>query len=443
MDWNNLKREELELCMYQFIVNNPYIPITPTNKQFEFLSCFGKDGLYGGAAGGGKSAALLACALMFVGYPNYNALLLRRTYADLKMPEALIDISLKWLSETNAKWNAISNTWTFPSGAKLTFGYLDNENDKYRYQGAAFQFIGFDELTQFSETQFLYLFSRLRKGVTSGIPLRLRASSNPGGIGHEWVKARYLTEGKKGRLFIPAKLYDNPHLDQKSYLESLAELDPVTRMQLESGNWDVVGSGGYFKRENLIIVDKPPISKKGKCVRYWDLAASAPKKGKDPDYTVGVKMYAENGQYWILDVVRGRWTPKELEDVIRQTGVQDGNNTIIYIEQEPGSSGIITRDHFARNVLRGLPFFGDRVQGTKVTRAKPFSSAAANNNVFVIRAFWNNDFVNECIVFPQEGFHDDQVDAASGAFSKLNGGYTPTRKKRAPLKRASKLLDSF
>jgi len=420
-DWNNLSQDDSINVLFTQIIRNPFIPVTPTEKQLEFLSCFNKEILYGGAAGGGKSAALLMAALMFVTVPEYRALLLRRTYADLSLPGALIDLSKEWLEETDAHWNEIHKQWKFPSGATLNFGYLDNEKAKYRYLGAQFHFVGFDELTQFTASQYLYLFSRNRKIKGVDIPLRFRTASNPGGMGHEWVKQRFITERKQGRLFIPAKLFDNPHLDQESYEKNLNELDPVTRKQLKDGDWNVVGAGNFFQRDKFNMTDAYPVKLgKGRSVRYWDLAATESKEGTDPDYTVGVKIRTIKGEYWVEDVVRGRYNPRDLENVIRRTAEEDGKQVCVFMEQEPGSSGKITISHFARNVLQGFSFKGCKTTGSKVVRAKPFSAAVENSNVNIIRAAWNTKFLEECIVFPQEGFHDDQVDAASGAFEQLN-----------------------
>jgi len=221
--------------------SNAYIPVEPSARQWAFLSLDVKEALYGGAAGGGKSYALLVAALEHVHVSTYRALLLRRTYSDLNLPDALMDLAKQWLAETDAKPIGGGREWAFPSGARLVFGHLDSENQKYRYQGAAFHFVGFDELTQFTESQYRYLFSRIRRraaGDASGVPLRMRAATNPGGIGHEWVHDRFFTQQgiAEGRRFIPAKLVDNPHLDADSYRQQLAELDPVTRMQLEEGD---------------------------------------------------------------------------------------------------------------------------------------------------------------------------------------------------------------
>ena len=124
--------------------------------------------LYGGAAGGGKSDWLLMSALDYVDVPGYAALLLRRTYQDLAKPGALIDRAHSWLHQTDARWNEQKKQWRFPSGAVIDFGYLEQANDVYQYQSAEYQMVGFDELTQFEEPQYLYLFSRLRR--LRGVP---------------------------------------------------------------------------------------------------------------------------------------------------------------------------------------------------------------------------------------------------------------------------------
>jgi hypothetical protein len=209
-----------------------YIKHRPTAPQTVFLLYEGREALYGGAAGGGKSDALLMGALQYVDIPGYSALVLRKSYSDLSQPGALIPRAAEWLGGTGAKWNGADHIWRFPSGATLSFGYLETEADKYRYQSAEYQYIGFDELTQFAESQYTYLFSRLRRLRGSNLPLRMRSASNPGGFGHDWVKERFITHREGRRVFIPAKLDDNPYLDQAEYRSALAELDSVTRAQL-------------------------------------------------------------------------------------------------------------------------------------------------------------------------------------------------------------------
>lgn len=237
------------------ILDNPYCKQTPTAKQSAFLVRPELEALYGGAAAGGKSSALLMAALQYVGVPGYSALILRRTYADLALPGAIMDRSFDWLTDTDAKWRDKDKTWDFPSGAKLTFGYLETDKDRYRYQSSEFQFVGFDELTQFSEIQYTYLFSRLRKLEGSLIPIRMRSASNPGGIGHEWVKSRFLTTVYPNRTFVGARLYDNPHINQDQYEEALKRLDYVTREQLRNGDWDISITGGIFLPEKAHYID--------------------------------------------------------------------------------------------------------------------------------------------------------------------------------------------
>ena len=120
-----------------------YIPHLPTSKQTAFLLLQGREALYGGAAGGGKSDALLMAALQYVDIPGYAAILFRRTFRDLALPGALMTRAESWLTGTDARWNDEEKTWHFPSGATITFGYLEAEKDKFRYQSAEFQFIGF------------------------------------------------------------------------------------------------------------------------------------------------------------------------------------------------------------------------------------------------------------------------------------------------------------
>lgn len=202
-----------------------------------------------------NSISLLADALKYVHIPNYSALLLRRTFPELRQEGGLISVAHSWLSKTDAKWNEQDKTWTFPSGATLKFGYMDNENDKYRYQGGEYQYIGFDELTQFTQSQYLYLFSRLRKRGDIDAPLRIRGATNPGGIGGRWVFERFIPEDftpadarqmkvwKKPQsdgheiAFVPSLLDDNPSLDREDYLQSLSQLDEITRQQYISGDW--------------------------------------------------------------------------------------------------------------------------------------------------------------------------------------------------------------
>lgn len=417
--WRQVLTRNPDLIQYLTPRLTPYIPHTPTPKQTAFLLLNCREALFGGAAGGGKSDALLDAALQYVDVPGYSALILRRTYADLSLPNAIMDRAALWLSPTDAQWNDKTKTWLFPSGATLTFGYLQTERDKYRYQGTAFQFIAFDELTQFLMSQYTYLFSRLQPKHGVNVPLRMRAATNPGGIGGEWVKQRFLVEGRQhGRIFIPSSLADNPYIDRSQYELSLAELDPVTRRQLLEGDWDASYEGGLFKREWFKVVESAP--SKLRRVRYWDLASTEPSSANpDPDWTVGALVGRDaNNDWYVLDIQRFRLSPQRVEQLIRQTAEADGQAVEIRMEEEPGSAGRAQIEHYARSVLQGFHFKGVRPTGDKLTRAKPLASQAEAGRMFLLRGAWITEFLNELSVFPYGG-HDDQVDALSGAYSEL------------------------
>lgn len=219
----------------------PFIPHQPTPPQTAALLLQCREALYGGAAGGGKSDWLLMAALQYVDVPGYSAVLFRKKFADLAKPGALMDRAGAWLTGTAARWNEQKKQWRFPSGAVLSFGYLESPNDFRQHQGPEYQFVGFDELTQHEERHYRYLFSRLRRLAGSEVPIRMRSASNPGDTGHAWVFRRFFIEGRAmGRVFIPAKLEDNPYLDLEEYEKSLDELDPVLRAQLRHGDWSVI-----------------------------------------------------------------------------------------------------------------------------------------------------------------------------------------------------------
>lgn len=407
-----------------------YIPYDPTPKQRAFLLMNGtKEILYGGAAGGGKSVAQLMAALQFVDVPGYSAILFRKTYADLSLPNALIDMSKQWLmpfvDSREVRWSEKEKRYEFPSGASLSFGYLESDNDCYRYQGAEFQYIGMDECTHISPSNYRYLFSRLRKTKDMQVPLRFRATANPGGEYGEYYYQRFFVEGESnGRIFIGAGLDDNPHLDAEQYKESLNELDPVVREQLLNGNWEIKASGDMLNRHWFQIVPPNSVPVGAQHVRFWDMASTDPSKRKgkgrdkrDPDWTVGFKLAMYQGMYWIEDIVRIQKTPQGVEETIRNTAREDGFTCAIRMEQEPGSSGVGIIDHYSRNILQGYNFLGVPSTGSKIERARNASAAAENGKVHILSTCRNMlPFLDEADLFPY-GMHDDTVDGFSGAFN--------------------------
>lgn len=422
-----------------------YLPVGMelSAKQELFLSLTQLEAFFGGAAGPGKSTALLAGALQYADVPGYAALILRRSYADLALPGALMDMATEWLGPTDAYFTTKTMSWRFPSTATITFGYLEHEEQKRRYASSRFHYIAFDELSQFTETQYSFLFSRMRRPAASPrgrapdgtgaqhVPLRMRAASNPGGPGHDWVKRRLVDADTrhKGAAFIPAKLIENPHLDVASYEESLTHVGPIERERLLKGDWDATEEGALFRATlwcaKHYLAEAPRAEALIRVVRDWDLAASEPSPTyPDPDWTVGTKLgLYENGRCVVLDVIRFRLNPGDVEEMIFATAEADGRDVRIGIEQEPGSAGKGQADHYRRHVLRGYIVESEKVTGDKATRAVAVASAMAKGDMDVVRGYWLPEWLRELDGFPRG--HDDQVDSLSGGHTLLvKGGAT-------------------
>lgn len=417
-----------------YLRKSGYCPFELTPKQWHFALAEEKEVMFGGAAGGGKTIAMLAAALLYVDKPSYRALILRRTYADLALPGAPMDLADQWLHGTDAKRKDAGREWWFPSGAKLVFGYMATDGDRYRYQSSRWDFVGFDEASQFSEVQLRYLFTRLRQDkVSMDMPLRMRLASNPGGVSHNYLKERYVKpesqspEDAQQRLFIPANLADNPHLDVDAYRDMLSELDPYTRAQMEHGNWDAEPTGGYFDIAKLAIVPEHKSNgdwSRAIVCRAWDLAAS-----EVGDYAVGTKVaYDRKTHLWrILDVVRVKADPLALERTMRATAEKDGRSVPQIIEQELGSAGKLAIRDIRQRWLLGYPTFATPPTGDKLTRARLPASLMAAGDVELAPGRWNDDYLAELLSFPN-GKNDDQVDSSGHAFAwiiKQVGGRKP------------------
>ena len=235
--------------------------------QTDFLAAPEIDVLYGGAAGGGKSYAMLVDPLRYAHRAAHRALILRRSMPELR---ELIDKSRELYPQAfpGCKFREVEKLWNFPSGAKVEFGFLERDADVYRYQGQAYSWIGFDEITHLpTEFSWNYLASRLRT-TDSEIKPYLRCTANPGGIGAHWVKKRYVTpmipnesfEGSDGlsRKFIPARLEDNPYLSHDGrYEQMLQALPEVQRRQLLEGNWDITEGAAFTEFDSNIHIITP------------------------------------------------------------------------------------------------------------------------------------------------------------------------------------------
>lgn len=208
--------------------------------------------LFGGAAGGGKSYAQLIDSFLYaMKYPGSKQLILRRTLPELE--KSLIRVSLGLFDREVYRYNGAKHTGVFTNGSIIDFGYCDRENDVYRYQSAEYDVIRFDELTHFTQEMYIYLMSRIR-GVNS-FPKQIKSSTNPGGVGHSWVKTRFIDccaggiyrDDNGTRQFIPARVVDNSFLmkNDKGYLARLGRLTEKDKRALLYGDWDIF-DGQYF-----------------------------------------------------------------------------------------------------------------------------------------------------------------------------------------------------
>jgi predicted phage terminase large subunit-like protein len=413
-----------------------YVPFTPTPKQQTFLLADSREAFFGGAAGPGKSVALLMSALQYVDVPGYAALILRKTYPELAMPGALMSMARSWLTGTDARWNGETHTWTFPSKATLTFGYIQNAGDEGRYRGGEFSFVGFDELTAFTEEQYTFLFGRQRQSdnphlgaAADGlrlrdVPLRMRGASNPGGRGHEWVKRRFVNPRTRqpGAVFIPARISDNPHIDVTDYMQSLGLVLGVERDRLMDGDWDIEESGELFNMSLVDLVDDWP--EPSMSLRVWDMAATEePRAGAtntDPDWTVGTRLDRDaRGYVTITDVRRARVSPGKAKKMIIDAAISDGRRVPIVILEEPGASGKYVTHNVALD-LAGWTVRGIRETGDKITRARPAAAALENRTLRINRYLPNLDeVIYELKRFGTNAAHDDIVDTISTGYAQI------------------------
>lgn len=231
-----------------------------TEKQEQFINSIAFETLFGGAAGGGKSYGQLIDAMLFaLQYPKSKQIIFRRTFADLE--KSLIRVSLELYPKEIASYNSSKHTWRFKNGSIVDFGYIDNEKDVYQYQSAEYDIIRFDELTHFTEYMYVYMISRCR-GANS-YPKGLKSSTNPGGVGHSWVKERFIDIGEANklhefkdgsRIFIPSFVQDNLFLLQSDpdYVKRLDNLPEKERKALKYGDWDIF-DGQFFTEFNRDI----------------------------------------------------------------------------------------------------------------------------------------------------------------------------------------------
>lgn len=432
--------------------------------QTEFLTTLADIAIYGGSAGSGKSFALLLDPVRHQDNPKVNGVVFRRNGVQVRNPGGLWDESHSIYPLLGAHPKEMSMEWKFPKGMGIKFAHLEHETTVLDWQGSQITYIGFDELTHFSQKQFFYLLSRNRG--TSGVRPYIRATTNPDadswvrkfidwwidpksglpikersgklrwfirqGEDFIWSNSREELTAKygihrepKSVTFISALLTDNKILMEKDpgYLGTLQAMDRVERERLLDGNWNTRASAGmYFQRGHFQLIDGCNQNQMYHTVRYWDRAATAPSEiNPDPDWTVGLKMTKLHSGVWVvLDIVRFRESPRKVQEMIRNIGFQDGHHVPILIEQDPGSAGVADVEHMTQ-FLAGFEVRIRKPSKDKITRAKAASAQSEAGNILLLKAPWNDAFLQEVENFP-EGAHDDQVDTLSGAFNELSQG---------------------
>lgn len=421
--------------------------------------------VYGGAAGGGKTYALLLEAIRHVDNAGFGAVIFRRTSPEITAQGGLWDNACALYPLRGGKpIKSPQMQMRFASGARVEFRHLQYEEDVYAWQGAQVPLLCFDELTHFTRKQFFYLLSRNRS--TCGVRPYIRATTNPDadswvaefiawwldedsglplydrsgvvryfvvlddvvrwGDSREELAASYgvRAEDTKSFTFIASSIFDNRILLEKNpeYLANLNAQNTVDKARLLHGNWKIRPSAGmYFARDRVIMVPSVPRPIVAIC-RAWDLAATpATPLNMSPDATAGTLIARmDDGRYIVLDCVHGRWAPNDVRSRVRAVATADKDqfsSVRIRLPQDPGQAGKEQALSYV-SFLAGFFVKTERPTGDKITRAEPFSAQWQAGNVVVLAGPWNNAYFAEMEAFP-DGAHDDVVDASSDAFAEV------------------------
>lgn len=434
--------------------------------QEAFLSTPADIAIYGGAAFGGKSFALLLESVRHSDNPKFGAVIFRRTTKMIRAEGGLWDTAEELFPQLEAVSNISGLSWTFPSGSKVTFAHLEHEKNKLDWQGSQVAMLGFDELTHFTASQFWYLLSRNRSG--SGVAGYIRATTNPdpdswvadliawwidpetgyaiperSGVVRWFVRYRnelmwadskeelleqYPNLIPKSLTFIASSFRDNKIGMEKdpAYMASLDALPEVDRERLKFGNWKIKpAAGDFFKSPWFEIVEPGQVPKELAQVRYWDRAGTEPSpQNTDPDYTAGVKVGKDksDGTYYVLHVARDRKRPAGVLKLIHGTAQADSIGCTVALEQDPAQAGKAEAEWYVRE-LAGFDVRVIPPQGAKEIRARPASAQAEAGKIKIVKGHWNKAFIDELENFPK-GAHDDQVDGLSGAINYLESNNT-------------------
>lgn len=402
------------------------IAYEPTDRQLvfhktKFPGNFTDEVLFGGAVGGGKSMAIVMDAYSYgYTYPQSSILILRRTYPELQA--SIIDKCLEHYPNETYKYNSSDKVMVLMNGSKIKFGYLETEADMYRYQGAEYSAIYFDELTHFTEKAYMFLQSRLRN--TKGYPNIIRASSNPIPF-QQWVKDRFITGDK---LYIKSTLADNPYLDTEEYTKRLMGLPDLEREALLFGNWDL-SFGSVFKREKFKIISQDNYNaitnfeadfsdpfleesyNPSSLISYMtvDVAVTNTKTSDSSAITIGT-VDGNNDKYVLAVYKLNVLSDELLNSILRLAKSYDVQ--YIGIEDSAVSKTFIENLETAVN-HRGLPYVINRLkpQGrNKEARIQQYILSAQNANKLYFVESISEDLITEAINFP-EGSHDDLLDS--------------------------------
>lgn len=449
-------------------LDEPVVIIKPQPRQEQFLASPADITIYGGAAFGGKTYALLIEPLRHISNPNFGAVVFRRTVPEITHEGGLWDEANKMYPNFGGTPNNSEHFYRFESGSRITFAHMQHDTSKYAWKSAQIPLIEFDQLETFEASQFFYMLSRNRS--TCGVRPYIRATCNPEpgwladflswwigedgyaipersgimrymvrendvthwGDNYHELAVQYPNSTPKSVTFILATIYDNKigmDLDP-NYIANLQALSYVDRERLlgdvkRGGNWKVKPSAGkIFNRDWFNYVDNVPFGLK--YVRFWDLAATAPKmigvkKKSDPDYTACVKMAKDGAFYYIVHVYQEQIEPAKTNTLIKSlAGIDDSRYTRIRWEQEGGASGV--RDSYnIVTFLNGYDAKGVHPTKDKIARATPLAAQVLAGNVKLLRASWNEMFINHMHSQPDYP-HDDLMDAASGAYNELIHG---------------------
>lgn len=435
--------------------------------QERFLSSNADIVIYGGAAGGGKSYGLLLEPIRHINNQGFGAVCFRRVRTNVTKQGGLWDTASQIYPLLGGEPRRIDLSYHFPSGAKVQFAQLQYETDLMDWKSAQVPLIMFDELTEFSEQMFFYMFSRNRS--VCGVRPYIRATCNPepsswvlnfirwwigddglpiperDGVIRWYVRfkdnfiwsddpgflQRVYKKTPKSVTFIKSTIDDNQILlkQDPGYRDNLENLSEYDRQILLLGNWHVKKTGGMFFRKEYFEVTEIPKCRIVTTIRYWDRAATeVSESNKDPDWTVGLKLAKlQDGRFAILDVVRFRSHPEKVYESILNIAKQDGIDCTVGIEQDPGQAGKVDVK-FLQTKLSGFQTYVNRVDKKKIIRASPVASQAKAGNILIQKGQWNDDFITELQNFPSKHYHDDQVDSLTGAFSYLTMNNVSTPK---------------